>query len=155
MGLFDFRNKNRKAASLCDKADLVKNYADNTSAILSDYFEENRYNAAKFYEAWSQADKSQKVIVVNEIEVEQYCPEEEEVMDAFWKKITEIDNRIQRFCREECDKSELDEKSFVVDLNWVLLEGENITLGYCGRFVNIELRATSNAHMDITEIYYQ
>ena len=49
MGLFDFRNKNRKASSLRDKADLVKNYATDTSKTVSVCFEENRYNAAKFF----------------------------------------------------------------------------------------------------------
>ena len=95
------------------------------------------------------------MIVVNDIEVEQYDPEYENRMEIFWKKLSDIDNRVLQYCREECEKSDLDEKNFVVDLNWVLVEGETIELGYVGRFVNIELRATLNDHLDITDIYYQ
>ena len=132
MGLLDFKNKK-----------------------VSGYFEENRYDVNSFFDAWIRADKSKKVIVVNDIEVEQYDPEYENRMEIFWKKLSDIDNRVLQYCREECEKSDFDEKNFVVDLNWVLMEGDNIELGYVGRFVNIELRATLNDHLDIIEIYYQ
>ena len=159
MSLFDFIfRKNNKAAAISEKANILKPAAtvdmekpDQENAV----FEENRYNAAQLYDAWHHADKSGKVILVGDIEVEQYDPGFEEMMESFWKNISGIDNSVQQFCREACAGSEPDSRNYIVDLSWVSPEGDKIILGYVGRFVNVELRAVLDNQLNIIDIQYQ
>ncbi len=118
-------------------------------------FEKDRYDSALLLEKWLEADKDAGTIVVEDIEVEGYDPEYEDLICRFWKSITAIDNSVQDFCTEECSKSGEDSKNYVVDLSWVSLEDGQIELGYWGRFVNVELRVTLNDQMNITDIYFQ
>ena len=159
MSLFDFIfRKNNKEAAISEKANILKTAAtvdmekpDQENAV----FEENRYNAAQLYDAWHHADKSGKVILVGDIEVEQYDPGFEEMMESFWKNISGIDNSVQQFCREACAGSESDSRNYIVDLSWVSPEGDKIILGYVGRFVNVELRAVLDNQLNIIDIQYQ
>ena len=159
MSLFDFIfRKNNKAAAISEKANILKTAAtvdmekpDQENAV----FEENRYNAAQLYDAWHHADKSGKVILVGDIEVEQYDPGFEEMMESFWKNISGIDNSVQQFCWEACAGSESDSRNYIVDLSWISPEGDKIILGYVGRFVNVELRAVLDNQLNIIDIQYQ
>ncbi len=117
--------------------------------------EKDRYDSAQLLEKWLTADKGAKTIVVDDIEVEGYDTEYEELIGLFWNNITAIDNSVQEFCAEECSRSGEDSKSFVVDLSWEALEDGQIELGYWGRFVNVELRVTLDDQMNITDIYFQ
>jgi len=44
-------------------------------------------------------------VVVDGIEVEQYVPKFEEMMQSFWKNISQIDNKVQKFCIENYEES--------------------------------------------------
>ena len=68
---------------------------------------------------------------------------------------TAIDNKVQEFCSEECNRSGEDSKNYVTDLSWVSLEDGQIEMGDWGRFVNVELRVSLDDQMNITDIYFQ
>ena len=117
--------------------------------------EKDRYDSSQLLEKWLEADKNVGTIVIDDIEVEEYDPEYEELICLFWKNISVIDNKVQDYCDEECSRSGEDSKNFVVDLSWVSLEDGQIELGYWGRFVNVELRVVLDEQMNIKDIYFQ
>ncbi len=118
-------------------------------------FDKDRYDSFQLLEKWLKADKDAGTIVVDDIEVEGYEPEYEDLMLLFWRQISIIDNKVQEFCAEECDRTGEDSKNYVVDLSWVSLEDRQIEIGYWGRFVNAELRVSLDDQMNITDIYFQ
>lgn len=158
MGLFDFaKKKKEKSISIAEKANMLKSSsaADNGQAIG---YEKDRYNAGRLSDMWLKADKSGKTIVIDDIEIEQYYPELEDMMRSFWMNISDIDNRVQQFCIENFDRLNDDIKNYIVELSWVSLEENQVELGYWGKYVNAELRAICNYeddHWMISEIYYQ
>ena len=114
--------------------------ADTRSAFV----EKDRYNGKQLLEKWNAADKTGKVIVVNEIEVEGYEEHLEEMVQSFWRNISMIDNEVQQFCKDSWEKSGEDAKNYIVDLSWIALDADGVEMGYWGRNVNIELRAKYN-----------
>ena len=123
------------------KEDRAKESLRDKVAGLSLGMEKNRYNGKQLFEEWIAADKTGKVIVVNEIEVEGYEEHLEEMVQSFWRNISMIDNEVQQFCKDSWEKSGEDAKNYVVDLNWIALDADGVEMGYWGRNVNIELRA--------------
>lgn len=158
MGLFDFvKKKKEKPLSIGKKANIHKSLSTEETAQTIGY-EKDRYKSNQLLEMWVNADKSQKTIVVNDIEIEQYVSRFEEMVQSFWKNISEIDNKVQEFCIENYEGSNQDIKNFIVELSWVSLEEDQIKLGYWGKYVNIELRAVCKCeaeHWEISEICYQ
>lgn len=119
------------------------------------FFDKDRYDSSQLLEKWLRAGKDAKSIVVEDIEVEGYEPEYESLMLLFWKSISVIDNKVQEFCAEKCNRSGEDSRNYVTDLSWVSLEDGQIELGYWGRFVNVELRVSVDDQMNIADIYFQ
>lgn len=119
------------------------------------YFDKDRYDSSKMLDKWIEANKDGRTIVVDNIEVEGYERKFEELILLFWKQISIIDNKVQDFCAEECNKSGGDSKDYIVDLSWASLEDGQLELGYWGRYVNIELRVLLDDRMNISDIYYQ
>ena len=158
MGLFDFvKKKKEKPLSIGKKANILKSLSTEETAQTIGY-EKDRYKSNQLLEMWVNADKSKKTIVVNDIEIEQYVSRFEEMVQSFWKNISEIDNKVQEFCIENYEGSNQDIKNFIVELSWVSLEEDQIKLGYWGKYVNIELRAVCKCeaeHWEISEICYQ
>ncbi len=80
------------------------------------------------------------------------------MMQSFRKTISQIDNRVQKFCIENYEESNQEIKTYIVELSWVSLEENHIELGYWGKYANVELRAVCKWEAklwDISEIYYQ
>lgn len=126
------------------KEDRAKESIRDKVAGLSLGMEKNRYNGKQLLEEWIAADKTGKVIVVNEIEVEGYEEHLEEMVQSFWSNISMIDNEVQQFCKDSWEKSGEDAKNYVVDLSWIALDADGVEMGYWGRNANIELRAKYN-----------
>ena len=158
MGLVDFvKKKKEKPLSIGKKANILKSLSTEKTAQTIGY-EKDRYKSNQLLEMWVNADKSKKTIVVNDIEIEQYVPQFEKLIQSFWMNISEIDNKVQRFCIEKHEGSNQDLKNYIVELSWVSLAENLVELGYWGKYVNIELRAICKCkaeHWDIDEIYYQ
>ena len=158
MGLFDsVKKRKEKPLSIGKKANILKSLStEDTNQTIG--YEKDRYKSNQLLEMWVNADKSKKTIVVNDIEIEQYVSRFEEMVQSFWKNISEIDNKVQEFCIENYEGSNQDIKNFIVELSWVLLEEDQIKLGYWGKYVNIELWAVCKCkaeHWEISEICYQ
>ncbi|MBP3459618.1 MAG: hypothetical protein J6K58_10445 [Lachnospiraceae bacterium] len=118
----------------------------------------NRYDSRTYCKLWNMADKTQKVILVGEIELEGYQEKFDLMITRFWSQITEIDNNIQCFCREAFEKGTYDIDNYIVSLQWVSVGENKVTMGYWGDHVNIELRAVcvyKNMQWEISDIYYQ
>ena len=118
-------------------------------------FDKDRYDSAQLLEKWLEADKDARTIVVDGIEVEGYEPDHEDLIQLFWKSITAIDNKVQEFCSEECNRSGEGSKNYVTDLSWVSLEDGQLEMGYWGSFVNVELTVSLDDKMNIMDIYFQ
>ena len=121
--------------------DRAKESLRDKVAGLSLGVEKDRYNGKQLLEEWIAADKTGKVIVVKEIEVEGYEEHLEEMVQSFWRNISMIDNEVQQFCKDSWEKSGEDAQNYVVDLSWIALDAAGVEMGYWGRNVNIELRA--------------
>ncbi len=113
-------------------------------ASIDGIMEKDRYDSDVMLKKWIATDKNGKKISVNEIDVEGYEPEFEDMIRSFWKNITSFDNQVQQFCMDSCEKSGEDAKNYAVDLVWIALEADGVEMGYWGRNVNIELRAICN-----------
>ena len=158
MGLFDFvKKKKEKPISIGEKANILK-FSSKDDADHTIGYQKDRYNSNQLFEMWLKADKSPKTIVVDGIEIEQYVSRYEEMVQSFWKNISEIDNKVQEFCIENYEGSNQNIKNFIVELSWVSLEENQIELGYWGKYANIELRAVCKCkaeHWEIRKICYQ
>lgn len=118
----------------------------------------NRYDSRTYCKLWNMADKTQKVILVGEIELEGYQEKFDLIITRFWSQVTEIDNNIQCFCREAFEKGTYDIDNYIVSLQWVSVGENKVTMGYWGDYVNIELRAVciyESVQWEISDIYYQ
>ena len=56
-------------------------------------------------------------------------------------KITELDNRVQESCDEECRQTGLHSSNYELYLAYIDLRGHELTLGYFGAKVNTEWEA--------------
>lgn len=121
-------------------------------------FQFNRYNNKDFSECFDLADKTSNTIVIKEIEVENYQKSNEFMLKKFFLQITQIDNDVQEFCKETFEKGKNDIRNYLVSLQWVSIDGNELTIGYWGEYVNIELRVICNFNdsmWNISDIYYQ
>ena len=103
--------------------------------------EKDRYNSDFYYQKWLATDKSKDVIYIEDIEINNYDPKFADIVDSFWKNISEIDNYIQSVCDEMHRKSDWEENNFILDLAWIEIHEDGITLRYWGRIINVELGA--------------
>ncbi len=81
--------------------------------------EKDRYNSDFYYQKWLATDKSKDVIYIEDIEINNYDPKFANIVDSFWKNISEIDNYIQSVCVEMHRKSDWEENNFILDLAWI------------------------------------
>lgn len=72
--------------------------------------------------------------------------------------IKEIDNTVQKFCKNSFEQGKFDIRNYMVSLAWITFEIDKVVMGYWGEFVNIELRAIfsiKNGMWEKIDIYYQ
>lgn len=121
-------------------------------------FELNKYTSEQFLNEWKIANKTKGIVEINDVEI--YFDKEipEALIQEFFLQINDINNEVQKFCKEIYEKSTYNIKNYIVDLAWIKIKNSTITLGYWGEYVNIELRAVckfENAIWKVIDIYYQ
>ena len=60
--------------------------------------EKDRYASEDLVIKWKEADKSTRIIIVNDIEIEGYEEEYNEMAMSFFENIAKLDNTVQQFC---------------------------------------------------------
>ena len=103
--------------------------------------EKDRYKSDYYYQKWLTADKSSGTVLVEDIEVEDYDPKYENIAEAFWQTISDIDNHVQQFCDDAYRTSNFGPENYIADLAWIRFHNDGATLGYWGRTVNFEFEA--------------
>ena len=143
------------------------------------YTDKNRYKDI-IVKAWDNADKSQKTIslippedvilpkyLFDGIEIYGVTDKNKKAVDSFMKNIHSYDGMIVTFLIENYEKAPsfyhaINRPKVIEDyiqcLSWLEFDGNTVTMGYCGAFVNMELRAVFEYDGEIwhkQDIYYQ
>jgi glycosylphosphatidylinositol transamidase (GPIT) subunit GPI8 len=121
-------------------------------------FELNKYTSEQFLNEWEIANKTKGIVEISDVEIEFDQETSEALIQKFFLQINDIDNEVQKFCKENYERSTYNIKNYIVDLAWIKIKNNTITLGYWGEYVNIELRAIckfENLIWKIVDIYYQ
>lgn len=123
-----------------------------------------RYPMAVLLDVFSKVNKSEKTLLLEneepwfEIEISgMESASDNDVLDVI-SHIEEFDNEVQHFCEANHHHGKQDIMYYVVGLQWIKIELNEITLGYWGECCNIELRAKFakiDSEWKSTDIYYQ
>jgi putative Mn2+ efflux pump MntP len=124
----------------------------------------NQYPENIILEKWEKADKTQKTVLIDSseldlsIEIDGYENTSNDVVVSFLLNIREVDNIVQKFCKNSFQQGKFDIRNYMVSLEWVTFDTDKVVMGYWGEFVNIELRAIflmKNGIWEKRDIYYQ
>lgn len=125
-----------------------------------------RYPAAFMLDAWKKADKTKPLILLEpvgcdiSVEITGFQDTSSAYVEDFLSHITDIDYKVQEFCKLNYDSSQLEMKNYIVTLAWITVNGgaSTVEMGYWGKHVNVELRAVLEKrkdHWEMADIHYQ
>lgn len=129
-------------------------------------FMKNRYSSQCILDEWENADKTNRVIVLEvenpylELEISGVQDDNISLCKEFLARITEFDNAVQERCKKAYyeKRNKVDIKQYMVALQWLSIKDNEVIMGYWGEYVNIELRVKVKYIEDewkIIEMYYQ
>lgn len=116
------------------------------SELDKQHFERNRYIKEDFLTEFEKIKTLDKIIrlSISSIDAfEIYIADEEIAKKFITEVIAEIpnfDNFVQDFCERNSEMTNLGYKNYRVGLSWLSIEQNKVSMGYCGEYVNIELR---------------
>ena len=129
------------------------------------YFKPDRYDKDELLAALDNAQTCVNSLIIGDIEISGNIADAEWVREDV-ARISEFDREVQSFCSKACAEHcrnvkscQLSEevKPYQVELSWLSLDENSVTVGYWGECVNIELRAVfalNDGEWKMTEIYY-
>lgn len=146
--------------------DVFRKKATTTTYRAPFLMERDRYPAALVIAVWEKANQTVDPILLEcsvpnfSIEINGFQNSSEEMLKDFFSHITDFDDLVQDFCKMNYDAKQQEMKNYIVTLEWISIEPDSqiIVMGYCGKYVNIELRAIfekSEDNWETMDIYYQ
>ena len=126
--------------------------------INNKLFERNRYTNDSFINELMKVTVLEDTLNLNDIEI--YLNEEvknREYLKEVFSNIEYIDNYVQDYCEENLKKGKLGFKAYAVELSWIDIERDKVTIRYWGQYVNVELEVIYvklNNEWMVEDIYY-